>query len=307
MKRLHLAHLVPLCALAAFTAAAQTTTNEAQATSAPAAAPAPRLITLDSKAVAAKRIDHTEPDYPIEARRAHIDGSVLLEVTISTAGIPTNIRMVAGSNILLNRAAVDAVRQFRYSPTTVDGEPVEVEATVCVLFMLGQGETDRLVPIPPVAPNIKVDGKWIQLQRNAVAALDPATVASIRHLLDLGSRDNDTLKQRVADFLARSKILITGYFPNQKDPSEVADRVISKVSAETDISTLSDLMVLAYAKHLSREQAESAITALQTSGAKVSLEQQDAIHADALAALHDFYSKVLVPEIDAEIRRINKN
>lgn len=75
------------------------------------------------------------PEYPPIARAAGIEGTVVLQATISKTGTIENVRVVSGP-IMLQRAAVDAVRQWRYRPYLLNGEPVEVETTVNVQFTL---------------------------------------------------------------------------------------------------------------------------------------------------------------------------
>ena len=71
------------------------------------------------------------------ARRAGIQGDVVLHAIIGTDGRILELRVVSGSPLLV-RAAVDAVQQWRYQPTLLDGEPVEVETTITVTFTLGR-------------------------------------------------------------------------------------------------------------------------------------------------------------------------
>ena len=79
------------------------------------------------------------PVYPPEAREDRVQGVVILEVTLSRTGEVSDVEMVR-STPLLDEAAVAAVRQWRYEPTLVDGEPVPVLMTVTVNFMLRDGE-----------------------------------------------------------------------------------------------------------------------------------------------------------------------
>jgi protein TonB len=67
------------------------------------------------------------------AKIAHIQGDVILQATISKNGIIENLRGVSGHPILL-QAAMDTVRQWKYKPYLLNGEPVEVETTIKVQF-----------------------------------------------------------------------------------------------------------------------------------------------------------------------------
>jgi TonB family protein len=82
-----------------------------------------------------KILTQVTPVYPEEAKRARIEGSVLLDVIISKEGVPENIRIEEGSREL-QQSALDAVRQWRWQPYLLNGEPIEVETTVTVVYTL---------------------------------------------------------------------------------------------------------------------------------------------------------------------------
>ena len=77
------------------------------------------------------------PVYPAIARAAGIQGTVVIEATISKAGRIESLRAVSGP-AMLQRAALDAVAAARYRPYLLSGEPVEVQTTVRVVFTLGE-------------------------------------------------------------------------------------------------------------------------------------------------------------------------
>ncbi len=82
-------------------------------------------------------VQKTMQVYPAIARTAGIQGTVVLEAVISKTGTIENLRVVSGSP-MLQRAALDAVKQWRYKPFLLNGESIEVETTVNVEFRLGQ-------------------------------------------------------------------------------------------------------------------------------------------------------------------------
>jgi len=75
------------------------------------------------------------PAYPPLARQAGIQGAVMLQVTIDKNGEVQNIQLISG-HPLLAQASIDAVRQWKYRPYLLNGEPVEVETKVQVNFTL---------------------------------------------------------------------------------------------------------------------------------------------------------------------------
>ena len=83
-----------------------------------------------------RRIRHqTPPEYPEEALRARVQGTVLLDVIVSAQGTVEAVKQLSGPDIL-SAAAVDAVRWWRYEPYLSNGEPAIVETTVEVNFRL---------------------------------------------------------------------------------------------------------------------------------------------------------------------------
>jgi TonB family protein len=82
-----------------------------------------------------KIIKKVEPVYPELAKRARIEQIVMLEVTVNEEGLVSNIRVIRG-HPLLEQAAIDAVKQWVYAPTLLNGEAVPVVATVTVIFSL---------------------------------------------------------------------------------------------------------------------------------------------------------------------------
>ena len=83
-----------------------------------------------------RRIIHrVMPEYPELARRAGVQGTVVLETVVSVAGAVTQVKSVSGPEAL-SQAAMDAVRWWRYEPYSVNGQPATVETTVAVDFRL---------------------------------------------------------------------------------------------------------------------------------------------------------------------------
>ena len=92
-------------------------------------------IRVGGNVQSSKLLHRVEPKYPELAKRARIQGIVLLQVTVGETGDVVDIKIIRG-HPLLNDAAVSAVQQWKYSPTLLNGEPVPVIATVTVNFIL---------------------------------------------------------------------------------------------------------------------------------------------------------------------------
>jgi protein TonB len=80
-----------------------------------------------------------QPDYPSLARQVRVQGQVVLRAIISREGTIEKLQVLSGHPMLV-QAAVDAVRQWRYRPYVLNGEPVEVETEVKANFVLSGGE-----------------------------------------------------------------------------------------------------------------------------------------------------------------------
>lgn len=88
------------------------------------------------------RTKYVEPKYPQMARVARIQGEVVLNALIDKQGNIANVRPVSGHPILV-QAAMDAVKQWTYEPYLLNGEPVEVESMIHVLFQLPAQEKNQ--------------------------------------------------------------------------------------------------------------------------------------------------------------------
>ena len=97
--------------------------------------PPVRRIRVASRVVEANLIRDVAPQYPPEAGRARIEGTVVLLAVIGTDGSVKDVKVMNGLPIFA-QAAIDAVKQWRYKPYLVDGEPVEVDSRITINFML---------------------------------------------------------------------------------------------------------------------------------------------------------------------------
>ncbi|MGH9555152.1 MAG: energy transducer TonB [Terriglobales bacterium] len=99
---------------------------------------APSRVRVSQGVVQGNAISQPKPLYPQMARMARVQGAVILQAVISKAGNIENLRVVSG-HPMLQQSALDAVRQWRYRPYLLNGEPVEVETQITVNFNLAGG------------------------------------------------------------------------------------------------------------------------------------------------------------------------
>lgn len=113
---------------------------------APAAPPTPHVVPtptappgplhISEGVLAGNLISPIRAQYPVIARAAHVEGTVIIQATISTTGSITNIHVVSGP-LMLQPAALDAIRNARYRPYLLNHQPTEVETTFSINFHLG--------------------------------------------------------------------------------------------------------------------------------------------------------------------------
>jgi len=99
-------------------------------------AAAPKKVNISAGVAVGMLIQKTPPIYPPIAKAARVSGTVVLQATISKTGSIENLHVVSGP-AMLQQAALDAVKTWRYRPYLLNNEPVEVETTVNVIFTLG--------------------------------------------------------------------------------------------------------------------------------------------------------------------------
>ena len=109
--------------------------------SAPVAVPkvaTPQRVRVSQGVTQGLLIRKVQPTYPPLARQARIQGAVQLQAEISKDGSIENLRLLSG-HPMLAPAAIEAVKQWRYKPYILNGEPVEVETQITVNFTLSGG------------------------------------------------------------------------------------------------------------------------------------------------------------------------
>jgi protein TonB len=103
----------------------------------PPKATTPKRIRVGGQVEAARLIFQPKPEYPPLAKMARIQGTVRLEAVISRDGTIQDLKVVSGHPLLV-KSAIEAVQRWRYQPTLLNGEPVEVVTEVDVNFILAE-------------------------------------------------------------------------------------------------------------------------------------------------------------------------
>jgi TonB family protein len=150
--------------------------------------------TIPSGTAGSLLIKRVPPDYPPLARQARIQGIVVLKVILNTSGDVESLQLVSG-HPMLAPAAITAVKQWKYQPFLVDGQPVKVETTVQVNFTLagnnpadspqggviGELGTPGSNPVAPANPRVRVsEGVMRALRIQRIDPVYPPEALQIR-------------------------------------------------------------------------------------------------------------------------------
>jgi TonB family protein len=97
-----------------------------------------QVIRIGGMVEAGNLLFHPNPAYPPEARRIGLEGRVVLSATIDTNGNVRSVQAIDSSNPLFNQAPVEAIQNWRFKPTLLNGQPIEMTPTITVNFTIGR-------------------------------------------------------------------------------------------------------------------------------------------------------------------------
>lgn len=95
----------------------------------------PKTLNVKSESLTLEK--KVTPVYPIQAKKDRVTGTVALAAIIGKDGAIENLRIVSGPSAL-QQSALDAVRQWRYQPFLLNGDPIQVKTTIKVMYTLAQ-------------------------------------------------------------------------------------------------------------------------------------------------------------------------
>jgi TonB family protein len=127
--------IVAACAMVALITCASALALRMDVNSPPSQKPAP--TSLNVKADALTVVNKVVPTYPEQAKKDRVTGSVVLATTIGKDGTVERLRVVSGPSSL-QKAAVEAVKQWTYRPFLLNGNPIEVKTNITVVFTLAK-------------------------------------------------------------------------------------------------------------------------------------------------------------------------
>jgi TonB family protein len=94
------------------------------------------LVRMSQATMQKQMLKQVNPSYPIEAKRNYVTGSVTFRVIVGKDGAVKSMKLITGPHLLVP-AAYEAIRQWKYRPLLLNGEPVEVETSITINFSLG--------------------------------------------------------------------------------------------------------------------------------------------------------------------------
>jgi protein TonB len=100
--------------------------------------PAPKRTRVPARIAEANLVYDVAPEYPPEAGRERIEGIVVLMAVIGKDGTVRDVRVESGLPVLA-QAAIEAVKQWRYRPYILNGEPIEIDSQITINFNLSRG------------------------------------------------------------------------------------------------------------------------------------------------------------------------
>ena len=102
----------------------------------PETAPPPKRVNISAGVAVGLLVSKAPIVYPIDAKKAGVSGTVVLSAIIGRDGTVEDLQVVSGPE-MLQQAALDSVKQWRYRPYLLNGEPEEVRTTINIIFTLG--------------------------------------------------------------------------------------------------------------------------------------------------------------------------
>lgn len=225
-----------------------------QALTAPQQTPPAVPLRVGGNVMTAKLIHMVPPVYPPIAKMAEVSGTVLLHVIVGKDGSVTDVQVISGP-ALLTQAAIEAVKQWQYQPTLLNGAPVKVDTTVSVVFDLGTNP-NASAAAPPQGT--------AQTQEAAPAAPeDPQLKASILKLLDV--MHVTTVAQGSAKaMMQQMRPALIASLPPTAHREQIADAYGDKVIALLGSQEAMDGMADIYAKYFSLDDVNALIQFYQT-------------------------------------------
>ena len=194
-------------------------------------------------------INMVQPIYPPIAKTAHISGTVVLHCIIAKDGKMLQVEYVSGPPLLM-KAAMDAVKQWTYKPTLLNGKPVEVDTTVSVVFDLGTAAVPTATPI------------------------DPQFEADILHLMDV-THFKDQQEEAMRSILNSMRSTLLATIPATPNREKIFNAYIDKLVGLIQSEDFEKSLTALYASYLTDADVKAASAFYETPAGQRYLESSN--------------------------------
>lgn len=200
----------------------------------------PMRIRLGGGTAAAQLTNRVQPVYPPLGRQVRLSGTVRLHAIISTDGSVQQLEVVSGHPLLV-QSALDAVRQWKYKPTLLNGKPVEVDTTIDVIYALAD-DSSRDSQASKIDPKLRDD---IKRMLEVMHAVDRST--------EVGRQMFDSMRPMLQSTL-----------PNTPNRDKIIDTYENKLATIFQSEEYQEGAIAAYAKYFNDEDIQELTKFYQT-------------------------------------------
>jgi TonB family protein len=247
---------VLLCAASAFAQSAPVHTSAHETPGAQEQSdPKPAVrIRMSAKEQQSKLTHFVPPVYPPIAIATNLQGTVVLDVMIARDGSVAEATYVSGP-VLLVHAAIAAVKQWRYERTLLNGQPLEVETTVSVSFVIATGRSSAGQPKLSTGSSSRV---VVLVPKTVEPSIDPQLKADILRLINL-TKVLDNAQKGVQQMYDSLRPTIIRSLPDTPRREQIADEFAQKLEALAASQEFRDRLVAVYAKYFDDKQIKGLI------------------------------------------------
>ncbi|MGH9739488.1 MAG: TonB family protein [Candidatus Acidiferrales bacterium] len=232
---------VALLALAAAPALAQNSANPPAGELPGEPPPHPTRVTINGNSMAARVTAIVPPAYPKVLQDTHVSGTVILRAVIEKDGSVQTLAPLSGPQQLY-RVAMDAVKQWRYQPTVVEGVPVEVSTTISINFTPGH------------SPRYEQQGAAMP---QTAEAMDPQLRTDILRLI-AATHLKETMRDYGRQMMETMRPSIEDSLPETANRKQIMSEVERKMMAALQSDAATDQVIMVYARYLSDEDVKGA-------------------------------------------------
>jgi TonB family protein len=265
--------------LVSFAASNASSANKNPPSSTGQQASGPSRIRISQNVAGTQLINKVAPVYPAAAKLARVSGTVTLHVVTGTDGVVQRVEFISGPQLLV-ASAMDAVKQWRYKPTLLNGQPVEIDTTVVLDFDLSKETSTNERITSEVDPQFREDvAKLFQL-------------AIYRQ-----SSERDAIPEVVSILIHTAPS-----FDDLPNKDALLDAYRNKLLSILESSELTDRISEVYAKYLSDDDIKSLTLFLESpAGQHFRAAELDLDNGVAQAAIQLAHEQI--PEINKEFCR----